>query len=116
MLTWLVIAIGLVCVFLVLNRLTTRRNAKSNASDLILALENFLYGWNHDTWNLIIYDEINDPYLENIRQRCLEVGRQFPPENKGQDFCNEKGREEIRNILDELKSHQEQLGRTTASS
>ena len=100
---WIIIA-GVVGLFRFLHRLTVRRYARSTASDAIVALQEFLEGPTRDTWDLFTYYEIDDPYLESIRQRCLEVGRQFPPESEREDFCNAKGVEKIRSILNEVKS------------
>ena|SRR5689334_3114486 len=107
----LIIAIGVVCAFRFLNRLTERNHKRSTAADVIVALEEFLDGPTHDTWDLFTYYEIDDPYLESIRQRCLEVGRQFPPESKREDFCNATGVEQIRGILNEVKSKVGQDGK-----
>jgi len=68
-------------------------------------MQDFLDGaghpWAWDSFTLGIYFE--DGYLDSIRIRCARLSEEFPPENS-HEYCNEQGREVIRDYIRELRS------------
>lgn len=44
-----------------------------------------------------------DPFLEELRMRCVRLSEEFPPEKPG-EYCNEQGRAVIRHYITELRS------------
>ena len=65
-------------------------------------IEGFVNGtgkqWDWDGFTSI---RIDDPELEKIRQRCISVRDEFPPEKVG-DYCSLAGMEVMRRLADEL--------------
>jgi hypothetical protein len=56
--------------------------------------------WDWDGFTSI---RIDDPDLEAIRQKCLSVRDEFPPE-KPTDYCSEAGMEIMRKLATELRT------------
>ena len=56
--------------------------------------------WDWDGFTSI---RIDDPELEKIRQRCLAIRDEFPPQ-KGTDYCSPAGMEEMRKLADSLRA------------
>ena len=56
--------------------------------------------WDWDGFTSI---RIDDPELERIRQRCIAIRDEFPPE-KPSDYCSPAGMEEMRKLADGLKT------------
>jgi len=54
-------------------------------------------------WDGFISIRIDDPELERIRQRCISVRDEFPPD-KVTDYCSPAGMEVMRKMADELKA------------
>ncbi len=67
-------------------------------------LEDFLKGagsrfaWDDFTLGMSFQDE----YLEKIRKRCARLSQEFPPGNRN-EYCNEQGRNVIREYVKELR-------------
>ena len=99
-----IILIAVWPLFAWLNSLTAKSHAKSTNKDVVDALEEFINGPCRDGWDMFIHYPINDASLENIRSRCIQIGKDFPPANEKQDFCNPEGVEAIKQILAEVKS------------
>ena len=55
--------------------------------------------WDWDDFTTV---PIRDPILDSIRQRCSEIADDNPPIQDG-EWCSPAGREELRQILDELR-------------
>jgi hypothetical protein len=68
-------------------------------------LEDFLEGrgnrWAWDDFTLGMSFE--DKRLEEIRIRCVGLSQEFPPDNPN-EFCNEQGRNVIRDYIKELRA------------
>jgi hypothetical protein len=68
-------------------------------------LEDFLDGkgrslaWDGFTLGMSFDDE----YLDKIRIRCANLSQEFPPDSPN-EYCNEKGRDVIRNYMKELRT------------
>jgi hypothetical protein len=45
--------------------------------------------------------EFVDEFLEGIRMRCAGLGQEFPPNNPD-EYCNEQGRDVIRDYMRQL--------------
>jgi hypothetical protein len=61
-------------------------------------------GKNQWEWDGFISIRIDDPELEKIRQRCIAIRDEFPPE-KATDYCSPAGMEEMRKLADGLRAH-----------
>jgi hypothetical protein len=68
-------------------------------------LEDFLEGrGNRWAWDdFTIGMSFEDRYLEQIRTRCAGLGQEFPPNNPN-EFCNQQGRNVIRDYVRELRA------------
>ena len=65
-------------------------------------IEGFVNGTgNQWDWDGFISIRIDDPELEKIRQRCISVRNEFPPD-KVTDYCSPAGMEVMRRLADEL--------------
>ena len=54
-------------------------------------------------WDGFISIRIDDPELEKIRQRCIAIRDEYPPE-KVTDYCSPAGMEEMRKMAGELRA------------
>ncbi|MEY2501790.1 MAG: hypothetical protein QOG12_1045 [Verrucomicrobiota bacterium] len=54
-------------------------------------------------WDGFISIRIDDPELEKIRQRCIAIRDEFPPE-KVTDYCSPAGMEEMRKLAESLRA------------
>jgi hypothetical protein len=68
-------------------------------------LEDFLEGkgspWAWDDYTQGM--SLADPYLERIRVRLARLSQEFPPDRPS-EYCNEQGRNVIRNYIKELRA------------
>jgi hypothetical protein len=60
-------------------------------------------GDNQWDWDGFISIRIDDPELEKIRQRCIAIRDEYPPE-KVTDYCSPAGMDEMRKMAGELKA------------
>jgi hypothetical protein len=99
----LLIAVSVAGFFVWANHKTQRRHARYTQSDVVKALEEIISpnSETHDTWDLFLNWHIDDPYLESIRQKCLRVVRDCPPQTSTEDISR-SGIDHIRSILEEL--------------
>jgi hypothetical protein len=80
------------------------RKSKLTRQEVAQILEEFLEGtgswfaWDSLTLGMSFEDE----YLEKIRIRCAQLSQEFPPE-KPHEYCNEHGRDVIRDYINELR-------------
>ena len=93
------------------NRRMARRHAGFTAEDVDQALSEFLSpdAPDHDAFDLFLSWQIDDSYLESIRQECLRICRECPPVH-GKDM-NEEGEQRIAALLCDLR---DRAGRRTA--
>jgi len=83
-----------------------RRMKKYNLTNLKVAqiLEDFLedrgspFAWDDFTLGM----SMDDQRQEEIRRRCVNLTGEFPPTHPG-EYCNEQGREVIRDYIKELR-------------
>jgi hypothetical protein len=69
------------------------------------AIEGFVNGTgNQWDWDGFTSIRIDDPELEKIRQRCIAIRDEFPPE-KPSDYCSPAGMEAMRKMVDGLRAH-----------
>ena len=54
-------------------------------------------------WDGFISIRIDDPELEKIRQRCISVRDEFPPD-KASDYCSPAGVEVMRKLSEGLRA------------
>jgi len=67
-------------------------------------IEGFASGsGNQWDWDGFTSIRIDDPELEAIRQRCIAVRDEFPPE-KASDYCSPAGMEAMRKMVAELRA------------
>jgi hypothetical protein len=80
------------------NGATERQHARFAAEDVQSAVENCLdlHGDDHDEWDLFLGWPIDDPYLESVRQRCIQIRDAEPVEARL--------RQELEEILQELRT------------
>jgi hypothetical protein len=78
---------------------------KLSREEVAKILQDFLDGtgktlaWDGFTLGMSFEDE----YLENLRLRCANLSREFPPWHPN-EYCNERGREVIRQYIKELRT------------
>lgn len=76
---------------------------KLSNKEVAQILEDFLEGrgsplaWDGFTLGMSFDEEVH----EEIRIRCLHLGEEFPPDNP-KEYCNEKGRNVIREYIKQL--------------
>lgn len=77
---------------------------KRTREEVANTIEGFVSGsgkqWDWDGFTSI---RIDDPELEKIRQRCISVRDEFPPE-KASDYCSPAGMEVMRKLAGELQA------------
>jgi hypothetical protein len=67
-------------------------------------IEGFANGTgNQWDWDGFTSIRIDDPELEAIRQRCLKVRDEFPPENPA-DYCSPAGMQAMLKMVDEIRA------------
>jgi hypothetical protein len=81
------------------------RLMKRTSEEVANTIEGFVSGtgrqWDWDGFTSI---RIDDPELEAIRQKCIAVRDEFPPEKAG-DYCSPAGMEAMRKLAGELRAH-----------
>lgn len=72
--------------------------------DVISIIKSFLDGTAKDwEWDDFISVPIkNDPFLEEIRKRCVSLPDEFPPA-KGKGYCNKEGIEVLKKYIHKLE-------------
>lgn len=83
------------------NGATRREHARFAREDVQSAVENCLglHGTDHDEWDLFLASPIDDPYLESIRQRCIQAW----DEEDDPERADARLRRELERILQELR-------------
>ena len=77
---------------------------KRTREQVASTIEGFVSGRDNQwDWDGFISIRIDDPELEKIRQRCISVRDEFPPD-KVTDYCSPAGLEVMRKLADELKA------------
>ena len=77
---------------------------KRTREQVASAIEGFANGTgNQWDWDGFTSIRIDDPELEAIRQRCIAVRDEFPPE-KVTDYCSPAGMEAMRKMVGELRA------------
>jgi len=100
----LLIAVSVVGFFVWANQKTKKTHARFKLSDVVDALEDFISPNSyHDDWDLFLRWPIDDLYLESIRERCLRVVQDCPPETATEEI-SKNGLEQIHSILEELRT------------
>jgi hypothetical protein len=103
----LFLAIGIVVVLIVLRLTRTRRRELTayGRKEVEAALLNVLTidAGTHDEWDYFLSRPIADPYLESVRQRCLDICRRYPDGAPGKDLP-EAASAEVRALLEELRA------------
>src|SRR3954464_15186002 len=95
------VLISFVIAFFAWDRAATRRrHARLAREEVQSAVENCLgrHGETHDEWDLFLAWPIDDPYLESVRQRCLQAWNEHGPEPVGTRL-----RLELEQIVEELR-------------
>jgi hypothetical protein len=81
------------------------RLMKRTSEEVAKTIEGFVDGtgrqWDWDGFTSI---RIDDPELEAIRQKCIAVRDEFPPEKPG-EYCSPAGMEAMRKLAGELRAH-----------
>ena len=77
---------------------------KRTPEQVAKAIDDFVGGdRNQWEWDGFISIRIDDPELEKIRQRCITIRDEFPPE-KASDYCSAAGLEEMRKLAEGLRA------------
>lgn len=77
---------------------------KRTPEQVAKAIDDFVSGdRNQWEWDGFISIRIDDPELEAIRQRCIAVRDEFPPD-KVTDYCSPAGLEAMRKMADGLRA------------
>jgi thiamine biosynthesis protein ThiC len=77
---------------------------KRTPEQVAKAIDDFVSGdRNQWEWDGFISIRIDDPELEAIRQRCIAVRDEFPPD-KVTDYCSPAGLEAMRKLADGLRA------------
>ena len=77
---------------------------KRTPEQVAKAIDDFVGGdRNQWEWDGFISIRIDDPELEKIRQRCIAIRDEFPPD-KAADYCSPAGMEEMRKLAESLKA------------
>jgi hypothetical protein len=77
---------------------------KRTPEQVASAIDGFVNGaGNQWDWDGFISIRIDDPELERIRQRCIAIRDEFPPE-KVTDYCSPAGMEEMRKLAESLRA------------
>jgi hypothetical protein len=86
-------------------RYSSMKKDKLSSQEVAQILEDFLNGkggrWAWDDFTLGMSFE--DKSLEEIRLRCVGLSQEFPPDNPS-EFCNEQGRNVIRDYVKKLRA------------
>ena len=87
------------------HKLSTMKKNKLSNREVAQILEDFLEGkgsrWAWDDFTLGMSFE--DKHLEDIRIRCADLSREFPPD-KPNEYCNERGRNVLRDYVEQLRA------------
>jgi len=77
---------------------------KRTSEEVATTIEGFVNGngrqWDWDGFTSI---RIDDPELEKIRQRCIALRDEFPPENPT-EYCSPAGMEAMRKLVEGLQA------------
>jgi hypothetical protein len=77
---------------------------KRTSEEVATTIEGFVNGsgrqWDWDGFTSI---RIDDPELEKIRQRCIAIRDEFPPQNPT-DYCSPAGMEAMRKLVEGLQA------------
>jgi hypothetical protein len=77
---------------------------KRTAQQVADTIDGFVNGTgNQWDWDGFTSIRIDDPELEGIRQRCISVRDEFPPE-KVSDYCSPAGMEAMRKMAGKLRA------------
>lgn len=75
---------------------------KRTREQVASTIEGFVNGaGNQWDWDGFTSIRIDDPELEKVRQRCISVRDEFPPEKAG-DYCSPAGMDEMRKLAEGL--------------
>ncbi len=78
---------------------------KRTAEQVATTIEGFVNGGgNQWDWDGFTSIRIDDPELEKVRQRCIAIRDEFPPE-KVTDYCSPAGMEAMRKLAEGLRAH-----------
>lgn len=101
-----VIAIVIVILFVFVRQKTREKYTAFDRKDVISALENLISkdARDHDEFDLFRAWPIDNPYLESIRQRAVEIYVQYHEPNSVQDI-NQEGVKQIEKLIDEVRAH-----------
>lgn len=105
LLTTSLIIVALVVFFTWAGREGKAQHAKFGKSDVISALNNLISdeSTDHDEFDMFISWTIDDPYLESIRQRVIEIASKYP-RLVNRDVSIE-GAREIEGLIYEIQNH-----------
>ncbi len=67
-------------------------------------IDDFVNGTGQSDFGQFLYVTIEDPQLDSVRLRCLQMHEEYPAEEEGY-WCSPAGIDELRRIADELRRH-----------
>jgi hypothetical protein len=81
------------------------------ASDVAATVEDFLAGTGdpHDWDDFTSIEITNDPYLEGIRLKCVDIRRTHPPVPGSLAYCSQQGMDVLKEIVSELRARRDTL-------
>ena len=101
---WLII--GLV-LFLAVILLASRRSKPlgKTPDEVADQIEKFVEGSDGTyDWDDFTSFELADPYLESVRQRCIDTNVRYPPRD-GRGWCNEEGTSVLRQLARDVREY-----------
>ena len=77
---------------------------KRTPDEVANAIEGFVNGADNQwAWDGFTSIRIDDPELEEIRQKCVKMPIEYPPAHP-RDYCNEEGKEKMRQLAKDLRA------------
>ena len=77
---------------------------KRTPEEVASTIEGFVNGTgNQWAWDGFTSIRLDDPDLEAVRQKCVNMPVEFPPEHP-RDYCSEAGKEQMRQIAKDLRA------------
>ena len=100
-----ILVLGLALFFMWANKKTRSNHARFGREEVVAALEEIVSesSKGHDEWDLFLGWPIDDPYYESVRQRCLKIVEECPPQHPKEDISKE-GFQRIAAILHEIQT------------
>ena len=109
---WFLLVLPLIVITMVIVSLVSVASALTGRKTSIIRspvevaqiIDDFVNGTGQSDFGQFLYVTIEDPQLDSVRLRCLQLHEEHPPEEEGY-WCGPAGIDELRRIADELRRH-----------